>query len=123
MQGQYNTVAEIKRANKKEGYQFFNPQTMKFWGSKVYGQLYGGCVFVTSDRNFDYSTGYNIRVGMDDGSIHSYSFGTLDTLEDAKAIAKRLGESIASGATSWNAERGEFITQFLFGESDLFGSP
>ena len=124
MQGQYNSVAAIKRKNKREGYHFFSIKTMRFWGSKVYGELYGGCVFVTSERTYDDTTRYNIRVGMSNGSIHSYSYGTdFGTLEDAKAIAKRLGDSIATGSTAWNADRGEFVTQFLFGESDLFGSP
>ena len=97
MQGQYNSVAGIKRKNKREGYHFFSIKTMRFWGSKVYGELYGGCVFVTSERTYDDTTRYNIRVGMSNGSIHSYSYGTdFGTLEDAKAIAKRLGDSISN---------------------------
>jgi len=58
------TLTEIKAANSKAGFHFFDPDTMRFFRSQI-GKLYqgiGGVFLVTSEQFSSYSwRGYTIR--------------------------------------------------------------
>jgi len=58
------TLTEIKAANSKAGFYFFDPDTMQFFRSQI-GKLYqgiGGVFLVTSEQFSSYSRrGYTIR--------------------------------------------------------------
>ena len=46
-----NCIREIKALNKAQGYNFFSPDTMQFFDSVIEDDVFGGCVFVTSEQN------------------------------------------------------------------------
>lgn len=58
------TVNSITEANRKAGYHWFDPDTMRCFGTRVLSEVYqgpGGVFFVTSDKQFDGSRGYTVR--------------------------------------------------------------
>ena len=115
MQGNFTDIKAIIRNNKRQGYQFFDPKTMAFWGSAVHNELYGGCVFVTKDDDFQRNTMYSVRVAMDDGSIHSYAFNEFETSADAHSKAKQIGMAIVDGMLSWRDADKNFVDSTLLG--------
>ena len=71
----FNNITEVKKANKEKGQHFFDRNTLAFFGSKVYPDLY-----TVDDRQFfitseDYYNGieraYTIREAMPDGDIET----------------------------------------------------
>jgi hypothetical protein len=73
----FNNITEVKKANKQIGQHFFDRDTLTFFGSKVYPDLYtvaGRQFFVTSEDNFNRTEkGYTIREAMPDGDIETIS--------------------------------------------------
>jgi len=73
----FNNITEVKKANKENGQHFFDRNTLAFFGSKVYPDLYtvaGRQFFVTSEDNFNRTEkGYTIREAMPDGDIETIS--------------------------------------------------
>jgi hypothetical protein len=71
----FNNITEVKKANKDKGQHFFSKDTLAFFGSKVYPELYtvaGRQFFITSEDNFNRTEkGYTIREAMPDGSIET----------------------------------------------------
>ena len=71
----FNNITEVKKANKENGQHFFDRNTLAFFGSKVYPDLYtvaGRQFFVTSEDNFNRTEkGYTIREAMPDGDIET----------------------------------------------------
>ncbi len=99
----YANIADIKRANKALGHYFFEPDTMRFFNSRVGSKVYGGRYFITSEQREPYpyrdmsgnlqpatERRYTIREAMPDGSISTVGdFHSLSKSE-AKREAKRL---------------------------------
>ena len=73
----FNNITEVKKANKENGQHFFDRNTLAFFGSKVYPDLYtvaGRQFFITSEDNFNRTEkGYTIREAMPDGDIETIS--------------------------------------------------
>jgi hypothetical protein len=71
----FNTIAEVKKANKAKGQHFFDKDTLAFFGSKVYPELYtvaGRQFFITMEDNFNRTEqGFTIREAMPDGDIET----------------------------------------------------
>jgi hypothetical protein len=71
----FNNITEVKKANKEISQHFFDRDTLAFFGSKVYPDLYtvaGRQFFVTSEDNFNRTEkGYTIREAMPDGDIQT----------------------------------------------------
>jgi len=71
----FNNITEVKKANKENGQHFFDRNTLAFFGSKVYPDLYtvaGRQFFITSEDNFNRTEkGYTIREAMPDGDIET----------------------------------------------------
>lgn len=71
----FNNITEVKAANKNKGQHFFSKNTLAFFGSKVYPELYtvaGRQFFITSEDNFNCTErGYTIREVMSDGDIET----------------------------------------------------
>lgn len=71
----FNNITEVKAANKAKGQHFFSKDTLAFFGSKVYPELYtvaGRQFFITSEDNFNRTKkGYTIREAMPDGDIET----------------------------------------------------
>lgn len=51
--GPFNTVQQIKAANKKAGKYFFSPATMSGFNSKLHKGVWGGRFFVVSNQFVD----------------------------------------------------------------------
>ncbi len=81
----YTTMAQLKRAHRAQGWKFFDNDTMKFWGSKVHGEVRGGKFFITSEDNYDRTARlFTIRCIDDAGMIDTVGeFQAHATLEDA----------------------------------------
>ena len=71
----FKNITEVKKANKDKGQHFFSKDTLAFFGSKVYPELYtvaGRQFFLTSEDNFNRTErGYTIREAMLDGDIET----------------------------------------------------
>jgi hypothetical protein len=66
----YNTISEIKEANKALGHFYFEPSTMRFFKSKVYPEIIHGNVFITSEKHKDDDPRlFSVRCAMENGSI------------------------------------------------------
>lgn len=52
----FDYVSDIEAANRESGGHFFDPKTLKFFGSRVYPEVYplpeevGGAYFITSEK-------------------------------------------------------------------------
>jgi hypothetical protein len=84
----FNNITEVKAANKNKGQHFFSKDTLAFFGSKVYPELYtvaGRQFFITSEDNFNRTKkGYTIREVMPDGDIETLGeFLEYETKEQA----------------------------------------
>ena len=86
------TLAEVKQKNNEAGFYFFEPETMRFFGSRVESSLYKNNTFVTSEYSgFDRKTrAYTVRLfnektcNIDDVG----GFGAYRTLAAAKEAAQ-----------------------------------
>lgn len=99
----FTTINEIKAANKARGHHWFDPDSMKFFQSRVGKKVYAGRYFISSERNegvtwtgngyreYDYGRKYTVRKANPDGSIDDVSkFQQFDTAAQARAYIKRI---------------------------------
>ena len=88
---------------------------MRWFNSRVHDNVYGGCVFVTSEKNdMPYCAPqprvYTVRVAMDDGSIETYgSMGDYATRADAHADARWLAAGLRAGTIVYDTSKYEFV--------------
>jgi hypothetical protein len=110
-----NQIFQIKRANENSGRQFFSKGAMRWFNTRVHDAVYGGCVFVTSERNdMPYSAPqprvYTVRVAMADGSIQTYgSLGDYATRADAHSDARWLGTQLKNGSMVYCSQTYGFV--------------
>ena len=103
--GSFNSIYEVKSSNRNNGYNWFSPETLRWFNGKVYDVLFGGCVFVSSEKeNYSRFTPnpqrqYSVRVAMSDGSIERY--GVYDTKRQADRDAQWLAKALANGTIVW----------------------
>jgi hypothetical protein len=92
MEKRFNTIAEVKAANKTIDNHWFERGTMRFFNSRIESGLYGGQFFITSERmELTMPKRYSIREAMPDGDIKTVGeFQEFLTLEDARTRAKEL---------------------------------
>ena len=114
MQGTYKSLFQFRQFNYQQGYHWFDASSMSFFGTRLHADLYGGCVFVTSDKNFEGVRKYSVRVGMDDGTINSYAFVEYDTRSEAHREAKWLGKALASGDAIYDTNQHKFVRTDIF---------
>lgn len=100
------TVREIRARNAELGHYFFQPESMRFFASRILRDCYpaadgSGTYFVTSEQfrpvdGAPHARLYTVRLSRLDGSIDTVGeFQAFATARAAKAHAKRL----ASGAS------------------------
>jgi len=79
------TIRQIKEANKSAGMHWFEPATLRFFGSRIHKRVYYGKFFITSERcrweGGDNRRLYSIRQANEDGSI--------DTVGEFQAYATK----------------------------------
>jgi len=89
----FNTIADVRTANRKLGRHFFDRETMRFFNSKVYPYVYGGSFFITRERyDFGMKEEFAVRYARRDGSIVTVERG--HALESAKKMASAFGRMI-----------------------------
>jgi hypothetical protein len=78
----------------EKAYHFFDPDTLRWWGSRVSSKLYGGRFFVTSELSFCRDDRrYTVRFACDDGTVETIGeFRKYASWSGAHAAARRLGE-------------------------------
>lgn len=88
----YHSMDEVRHANANAGYHWFEPETLRFFRSRVSDALYGGRYFVSSERFDAHSPRrYTVRRANDDGSIDTVGeFQGFRTHQQATARAKHL---------------------------------
>jgi hypothetical protein len=104
----YNTISEIKEANKAIDNHFFDAGALKFFNSKIYTEIIHGNLFITSER-FDENSPrlFSVRCALTNGSIESLSkFQAFTTKQQAIRWAKtcpiRIQEAIECAHTEFN---------------------
>lgn len=86
-------VGQLINLNESNGYYFFNKRTMRAFNSRVHSDIYGGCVFVTSEKQGWLERKYTVRIMRANGSIETCSsFQQYSTRYQAHAAAKHLVE-------------------------------
>jgi len=102
--GIFDNIDDLMLFNAQQGYHYFDHATMRSFGSRVGKNLYGGCVFTESTDNFNRTSKfYRVKVAMSDGSIETFE-GDCGSNAKAKRIAKKLGESILKGNTTYDSD-------------------
>lgn len=105
----YASMAAIRKANADAGHHWFEPDTMRFFRTRVHGGPYGGRYFVTSEQADDESPRmFSVRAAFDDGGIGTVGmfqqYATREAAEaEARAFASML-EGDAEPCLRWFAE-------------------
>ena len=93
----YKYISQIKYASKAIGSHFFSEGAMRVWGSRIHSQVYGGCIFVTSETRPFFARAYTIRMIDSTGSIRTIGeYQEHDTRYSAHSYAKYLGDIITA---------------------------
>lgn len=93
----YESIEQIREANRERGHHFFDADTMRFFRSRVLSRIVDGRFFVTSEQ-FVSSTGaadarrYTIREALPDGDVVTAadSFQEYATAAQAYKGAEKL---------------------------------
>jgi hypothetical protein len=89
----YKNVKEIKEANIKAGYSFFNDENMRFFKCRLLSKVYGGKYFITSEVFMGEPRKYTVRVILEDKLIETMGLFNKLTVNEAKTLAKMLGDT------------------------------
>ena len=93
-------VFQLKRLHESNGGYFFTDNNMRFSNSRVHDAVYGGCVFVTSEkapsfRGSRHPRLYTVRYMDSDGNTHIVGdFQGFDTRSKAHTFAQNVGIQI-----------------------------
>lgn len=85
------TLDDVKRLHRAAGKHFFDPDTMRFWGTTEISELFPNNTFVTGDDNYNRTKKmYTVRLFVEEtAEIKTVcGFQRFDNLEDAVAAAK-----------------------------------
>ena len=113
--GTFSTISQIIRLNESSGRYFFSPSAMRSFNCRVHENVYGGCVFVTSEKNdMPYCAPqprvYTVRVAFEDGSIHTYgALGDYATRADAHSDARWLAAGLKAGTIVYDRDVFDFV--------------
>lgn len=96
----FKDVNDVKRANKRAGYHFFDPDTMEAFKSRIETELHAGCLFVTSEvyGDDDAPRVYQIRIAREDGSVRNVG-PHFETRKEAIDNLNLLAASISGDGT------------------------
>ena len=113
MLGNYKTISSFRQFNYQQGNHWFDRETMKMFGTRLIGDMLGGCVFVTSDHDYKRDRKYSIRLAMASGSVYSYAFAEYDTVSEARKQAKWLVGALASGELAYDPNKCQIVSTTL----------
>ena len=106
----FASSGEIKVANRALGHHWFDNDTTSSFSSKLYPEIYGGRIFVSSERDrgvytshgFAQAAGwarrrYTVRIARPDGSIDTVGeYGEYTSLARARRAAAKLAKESTS---------------------------
>jgi len=92
----FETMADVRAANKAIGHHWFSPGAKTFFRSRVGRTLYGGRYFISSEQFSERAPRfYTIREVSHDGQIRTV--GTFQQYRDAESARKEIKSMIARG--------------------------
>lgn len=88
----YKTIADVRAANKANGYCWFSRDTMRFFNTRIESKLIAGRYFITSEQMFYHTERrYTVREAMPDGSIETVGeFYKWRSKDEAKRAIQRM---------------------------------
>lgn len=97
LQPQYRTMEDIKKRNQRLGNCWFDPDSMRWWSSRVHSIIYPGrdgvAYFVSSERPPSGRRAYAVRRADPDGSVSTVGeVCQYRTGKQAHAAAERFAE-------------------------------
>jgi len=97
----FRNIADIKCANRVYGRYFFEPDTMRFFGSRVLDEVYGGRYYVTSEKPPYGPRAYTVRRAGSEGEITTIGkVCQYATAAQAKGAARIAAAAEAAHAPS-----------------------
>lgn len=105
----FTGVNAIERANREAGMHWFEPESMRFFGTEIL-RYFGAGVFTTRETDPMGKTAWSIRVASPDGNVTTFGlFHSFGHAKTAGAAAKRLAALLVEGRTVFD-ERGQTFT-------------
>ena len=97
----YDTIEQIVDTSTAARYDFFKPDTMRIFQTTVCGDVIGGNMFITAERQSPASQRlYTVRRVWPDGRIGTVGrFQQYDSYERARDAARQAGRGGEGGAT------------------------
>ena len=88
-------IQMIKANNILSGQHWFEPETLRFFKSRILSTVYGGKYFITRETNPSGEMRFSIREAIDGGKrINTVgAFHSIKTLAEAKDAARAMAES------------------------------
>lgn len=99
----FRTMDDVRLANHELGHHWFEPATLRWFGSRVGSTLYGGRFFTTSERDpsgsaWNGQRRYSVREVRPDGSVDTASgFGEFASWSGADKAAQRMARESREG--------------------------
>lgn len=107
--GNFGSITVIKNNHESRGGFFF--QNSGFHNSRIGSNVYGGCVFVTSEKmrpshwTPNPQREYTVRLALANGGIETIGeYGGYSTRAQAHAAAKRAAEALKNGSLAYNPQ-------------------
>jgi len=89
---------ELKRQYSGEGAHFFDPDNRRFFNSRIKNRVYGGNMFITSERGPSGPRTYTVRKITKQGDIRNYGeFGQYATSAAAERAIARIMKQTKAG--------------------------
>ena len=92
----FYSMRQVRNLHESKGMFFFSEGAKRFFKSRISDCLYGGCVFVTSERSsWNAPRLYTVRMIDIDGDIRTLGdFQGFSTRAKAHTYAKNIGDEI-----------------------------
>ena len=90
----FRTIQQIINFHESKGMHFFSAGSKRFFNSRIHSDVYGGCVFVTSEK-FDWKSPrlFTVRKIDQNGNIETIGdFQGYDTRSKAHTAAKNFAK-------------------------------
>lgn len=92
----FTSVADVRAANELAGDYFFNPLTMREFGSKIESAMYAGVLFITSEKSWSgEGRHYTVRYVVPSGEVFTLGGASqLKTIDEARDIARTVAKEL-----------------------------
>lgn len=92
----FTSVADVRAANELAGDYFFNPLTMREFGTKIESAMYAGTLFITSEKSWtDEGRHYTVRYVVPTGAVFTLGGASqLKTIDEARNIARTVAKEL-----------------------------